>query len=375
MVCLPGQAPEASLTSREILGSDFLNHARLGYNSRLLASQVPLSRKLKEIIINKQGVSVVTTARLHMGFFDLNGGLGRCFGSIGVSLNRPATELQAWHATTFTAEGPGAARAVRMAQKLAVSLQLTGGMHMRLLSTIPEHSGLGSGTQMALAVGQALNRLYALGLFIHDVAMLTERGARSGIGLGTFATGGVIIDGGRGAQTVVPPVIARAEFPADWRIILIFDHTQTGVHGDAEIAAFRNLPPFPADAAAILCRHELMQALPALAERDLEAFGAAIRELQMRTGDHFAPAQGGRYASPRVTEVLAWLESAEVACFGQSSWGPTGFVVLENEIMANDMIARLRKEFVHYEALEFMLCEGRNEGGIVSDIPQLVTAV
>lgn len=240
---------------------------------------------------------------------------------------------------------------------------------MRLVRTIPEHSGLGSGTQMALAVGLALNRLHDLGLFIRDVAMLTERGARSGIGLGTFATGGVIIDGGRGAQTVVPPVIARAEFPADWRIILIFDRTQTGVHGEDEVAAFRNLPQFPADAAAILCRHVLMQALPALAECDLEAFGVAIRELQIRTGDHFAPAQGGRYASPRVTEVLAWLESAGVACFGQSSWGPTGFAVLEDEDAATAIAARLHKEFAHHGALEFMICEGRNEGGIVSDIP------
>nr|WP_281252009.1 beta-ribofuranosylaminobenzene 5'-phosphate synthase family protein [Methylobacillus rhizosphaerae] len=327
------------------------------------------------MIINKQGVSVVTTARLHMGFFDLNGDLGRRFGSIGVSLNHPATELHAWHASTFTAEGPGAARAVRLAQKLAASLQLEGGMHMQLINIIPEHAGLGSGTQMALAVGLALNRLHDLGLFIRDVAMLTERGARSGIGLGTFATGGVIIDGGRGEHTVVPPVIARAEFPAGWRIILIFDHTQTGVHGDAEIAAFRNLPQFPSDAAAILCRHVLMQALPALAEQDLDAFGAAIRELQIRTGDHFAPAQGGRYASPRVTEVLSWLESAGVACFGQSSWGPTGFAVLRDEDEATSILSRLKEAFAHHESLEFMLCEGRNEGGIVSDIPEIATVV
>ncbi|MCB5189635.1 GHMP kinase [Methylobacillus arboreus] len=336
---------------------------------------MPVFRKLKEIIINKQGVSVVTTARLHMGFFDLNGDLGRRFGSIGVSLNQPATELYAWHASTFTAEGPGAARAVRMARKLAESLRLEGGMHIRLVNTIPEHSGLGSGTQMALAVGLALNRLHDLGLIIRDVAMLTERGARSGIGLGTFASGGVIIDGGRGAQTVVPPVIARAEFPEDWRIILIFDHTQTGVHGEAEIAAFRNLPQFPADAAAILCRHVLMQALPALAEHDLPAFGAAIRELQVRTGDHFAPAQGGRYASPRVAEVLAWLEAEGVACFGQSSWGPTGFAILPDENEAERVMARLQALFSRHGALEFLLCEGRNEGGVVSDLPETVAVV
>lgn len=316
----------------------------------------------------QRGVSVTTTARLHMGFFDLNGDLGRRFGSIGVSLDSPITELHAWSAEQFTAEGPGAARAARIAQRLAAALQLEGGMHMQLQRAIPEHAGLGAGTQMSLAVGLALNQLYGLGLIIEDVARLTERGARSGIGLGTFAVGGVIIDGGRGEQTLIPPVIARADFPEAWRIVLIFDRTHTGVHGAEEIAAFRNLPEFPADAAARLCRHVLMQALPALAEHDLASFGAAIRELQERTGDHFAPAQGGRYASPRVTAVLQWLAGQGVACYGQSSWGPTGFALFASESAAEECLRRLQAQFAHDAALDFMLCKGLNRGGSVHEI-------
>jgi beta-ribofuranosylaminobenzene 5'-phosphate synthase len=205
-------------------------------------------------------------------------------------------------------------------------------------------------------------------LIIKDVARLTDRGARSGIGLGTFAAGGVIIDGGRGSQTVIPPVIARAEFPEAWRIVLIFDQGKAGVHGEQEIEAFRSLPEFPADAAAMLCRRVLMQALPALAEEDLQTFGAAIRELQERTGDHFAPAQGGRYASPSVTRVLEWLAAQGVGCYGQSSWGPTGFAVVQDENSAQDLMARLEQRFSSEPALSFMLCKGRNEGGMVRDI-------
>ena len=316
------------------------------------------------------GVSVTTTARLHMGFFDLNGNLGRQFGSIGVSLDQPVTELMAMPSGTFTAEGPGAARAVKLAKKLsqALSLQPGRGMHMQLRQTIPEHAGLGSGTQLALAVGLAMNRLYDLGLLIRDVARLTERGARSGIGLGTFAAGGVIIDGGRGSQTVIPPVIARTEFPEAWRIVLIFDRGQAGVHGAQEIEAFRSLPEFPADVAAMLCRRVLMQALPALAEQDLQTFGAAIRELQEHTGDHFAPAQGGRYASPAVARVLRWLAEQGVCCYGQSSWGPTGFAVVEDEATAQALMTRLAETFSDEPSLTFMRCKGRNEGGLVRDI-------
>lgn len=314
------------------------------------------------------GVSVVTTARLHMGFFDLNGGLGRRYGSIGLALDQPATELHAWRATELSAEGPSADRALKIARKMAAALHLDGGMHIALQHIIPEHAGLGSGTQMSLAVGLAMSRLYGLGLDVNEVARLTERGARSGIGLAAFAAGGVIVDGGRGAQTIVPPVIARAEFPEDWRIVLIFDHAHTGVHGAEEIAAFRNLPEFSAAVAADLCRRVLMQALPALAEGNLAGFGLAIRQLQQATGDYFAPAQGGRYASVNVTDVLAWLAQHGVACYGQSSWGPTGFALFENEISAQACLQELRVQFAQTPGLRFVLCRGLNRGARIDDI-------
>jgi beta-RFAP synthase len=316
----------------------------------------------------QEAVHVSTTARLHMGFFDLNGGLGRRFGSIGVSLDQPSTVLNAWRSERFTAEGPGAARAISVAEKIGHALKLNSGMHMQLTEVIPEHSGLGSGTQMSLAVGLALNKLYQLGLILQDVALLTERGARSGIGLGTFAEGGVVIDGGRGAKTLVPPVIARADFPEAWRILLIFDSADIGVHGNEEVEAFRTLPEFPADVAAELCRRVLMQALPALAEHDLKTFGAAIRELQVRTGDYFAPVQGGRYASAGVASVLDWLEHNGVLCLGQSSWGPTGFAVFSGEVEADKYLQAARKQFSAMSHLSFLLCKGRNRGGILRDI-------
>ncbi len=108
-----------------------------------------------------------------------------------------------------------------------------------------------------------------------------------------------------------------------------------------------------------------MQALPALAERDLPAFGAAIRELQVRTGDHFAPVQGGRYASTKVAEVLDWLETEQVSCFGQSSWGPTGFAIFANVQQAGEYLQRLKGKFT---GLDFVMCKGRNEGGNLCDI-------
>lgn len=307
-------------------------------------------------------VSVTTSSRLHMGFFDLNGGFGRRFGSIGVSLQAPVTSLVASASDKITASGDGAERVVKIAKHLSQALNIDHGVHIQLNQAIPEHSGLGSGTQLSLAVGMAISALYGLNLSVNEIAVLTKRGARSGVGLGTFSQGGLIVDGGRSATSDVPPVIAHADFPQDWPILLIFDQRHQGVHGEQELEAFQNLPPFPAESAAVLCRHVLMQALPAIAEHDLKAFGEAIQALQCITGDYFAPAQGGaRYTSPLVAKVLSLLQDNGVGCFGQSSWGPTGFAVFENQAQAEMQMQHLSHILANEPALKLVLTKANNQ--------------
>jgi beta-RFAP synthase len=307
-----------------------------------------------------------------MGFFDLNGNLGRRFGSIGVCLQAPETSLLATPATSISVQGPVSERATKIAEQLMQSMALDGGVHIQIAEAIPEHSGLGSGTQLAVAIGMAISRLYGLNLTVKDIAVLTQRGMRSGIGLGTFLHGGLIVDGGRALNSKllnsealdskVPPVIAHTDFPEDWPILLVFDHSHQGVHGAQEIAAFKELPEFPAESSAILCRHVLMQALPAIAERDLKSFGKAIQALQALTGDYFAPAQGGtRYTSLLVAKVLSKLQQSGVDCFGQSSWGPTGFAVFENQAQAETLLQQLRAKFSQEPNLEFVLTKANNQ--------------
>lgn len=312
-------------------------------------------------------VLVTTSSRLHMGFFDLNGNLGRRFGSIGLSLKAPATRLVVTPADNISTSGSISApatfqRASDIAEQIMQALSLTGGVHIELTQTIPEHSGLGSGTQLSLAIGMGISQLYDLDLSVNEIAVLTKRGTRSGIGLGTFAQGGLIVDGGRSPKSAIPPVIAQANFPEDWPILLIFDESHHGVHGAQEIAAFQDLPVFPADSAAALCRQVLMQALPAITERDLSAFGGAIQALQAMTGDYFAPAQGGaRYTSPLVAKVLNHLQQNGVHCFGQSSWGPTGFTVFESQAQAEMQVQQLNNTFGYEPKLRWMLTKANNQ--------------
>ncbi len=253
-------------------------------------------------------VSVQSTGRLHMGFFDLHGGLGRKFGSIGLSLTAPSLELTASITDKLEVTGVSSARASNIIQQFMNKLNLNGSIHLNIKQHIPEHAGLGSGTQLALAIGAAVNELHKLNLNTAQIARLTGRGGRSGIGIAAFDKGGVLIDGGRVVSNAnidisnsgAPPLLVRYDFPEHWRILLILDNSQPGIHGEEELVAFSKLPIFSENLAAHLCRHVLMQAMPALVEQDLSAFGQSIQALQAHVGDYFAPAQGGRYASKPV---------------------------------------------------------------------------
>lgn len=318
-------------------------------------------------------VQIRSSARLHMGFFDLHGGLGRKFGSIGVSLAEPVLLVNASGAEKLTVTGEQSvpatvlAKANAIARQLITKLNLNAAVALRIGEYIPEHAGLGSGTQIALAVGKAISHVYQLDLSTRQIAELADRGRRSGIGVAAFDHGGLLIDGGRaanGASDAVPPMLARYGFPEEWSILLIFDNTQPGIHGEQEKLGFNQLPVFSESLAAHLCRHVLMQAMPAIVERDLAAFGQSIQVLQQHVGDYFAPVQGGRYASKLVGSVLDQLQQSGVACFGQSSWGPTGFAIFENTQAAENHLLQLEKIFTD-QALSWKICKASNQGAQV----------
>ncbi len=310
-------------------------------------------------------VSIYAPARLHLGFLDMNGSRGRRFGSVGLTLDGPCVELSVRRAPSFAIAGAQSERAEQFANALRKRFNLPDDFHITIARTIPEHVGLGSGTQLGIAVGVALARLYRLDLSMREIAIVVQRGQRSGIGAGAFELGGFLVDGGKGPVDDPPPIVSRVEFPADWRVVLVLERATRGLHGERETAAFQKLPPFPETLAGQLCRLMLMQALPALAEHDIASFGSAIGELQRITGDYFSPAQGGRFASPAVAEVLAWFEGQGIAGVGQSSWGPTGFAIVAGENRAAELAREATLRWGDAGSLQFMVCGGRNRGGDV----------
>lgn len=310
-----------------------------------------------------RAIRVLAPARLHMGFLDPAGSLGREFGSIGVALNEIATRLTLKRAEQqIEARG----RAAAVARQTAQAFGFPQTTEVMVEECIPEHIGLGSGTQLALAIGVGLQRLYGAERPVREIARAIGRGKRSGVGIAVFEQGGFVVDGGRGPNTVTPPLLARFEFPNRWRFILVFDSRGQGLHGDPELAAFRALPPFPTAEAARLCHRLLLQALPAVAEEDLAGFGAVITEIQRSVGDYFAPAQGGRFTSPDVAECLAWLETRGAVGIGQTSWGPTGFCLLGDAAEAENLAEEGRRVFAARTNLSLLVASARNTGASIS---------
>lgn len=310
-------------------------------------------------------LSVTAPARLHLGFLDLNGVLGRTYGSIGLAINQPATRVTMRKAARDCARGPESERALAVIARLRDALGLAGAYDVTIESAIPAHAGLGSGTQLALAVATAALRLGGISRPLDLIGTLTQRGQRSAIGLAAFDHGGFIVDGGKGHSDAPPPVLIQTPLPDQWRIILILDPNAAGVHGDRETRAFAALPPMQRETAAHLCHLVLMQAVPALMEQDIATFGRAITEIQALVGNHFSPAQGGSpWSNPKVGAVARKLAEAGAVGIGQSSWGPTGFAFVASQKEADTLYHSFVGD-AKAQGLELMTVAGRNTGASI----------
>jgi beta-ribofuranosylaminobenzene 5'-phosphate synthase len=313
-----------------------------------------------------KGVQVTTTARLHLGFLDLAGDLGRRFGSIGLAIDGFETRLELREALRFEVLGEERERAAQIARRIAESLGLDTRKKLIISNAIPAHAGLGSGTQLALAIATAFRRLARLPPDTREDARLLDRGARSGVGVALFERGGLAVDAGRGPNTETPPVVAWMNFPIDWRVLLILDPRVKGAHGEEERQAFAGLPRFPADAASEICRCTLMQILPGAAEADIEAFGDGVARIQEILGDHFAPVQGGgRFGSAPVGRVAARLKALGARGIGQSSWGPTGFAFASDPDHAQFLAQRAGAE--GELGVEIRICGARDYGAEIRE--------
>ena len=324
-----------------------LPHARSGANKALTPCEA---------------VTVTTTARLHFGFLDPSGRGPRPFGSFGLALDRPQTRLTLMRGEGWRVQGPEAERAERYLRTLAATFGIETPYRLAIATVITPHAGLGSGTQLALAVGTAFARLEGVAMTSDGIAALLGRGARSGIGIGTFTDGGLVLDAGP-LGGALPPIRARLPFPDDWRVLLVFDESRAGLSGLDEVSAFETLPVFSASATAAL-DNRAETALAAVEAGDFEGFAAEVGALQTAMGEYFGPLQGGPFVSPGIASIMGSLRAAGVSGIGQSSWGPTAFAFAPSQADAEAMLDDISAAGAQ-AGLRFEIAQGRNSGAVI----------
>jgi len=277
-------------------------------------------------------VYVKTPARLHLGLIDLNGDLGRLFGGLGVGIDRPRVILEAQRSERLSVTGEKTELVKAMARRFLETYNIKANASINVKQAIPEHAGLGSGTQLALAVATALSKLFNVDASIQELAKAMGRGQRTSVGTTIFEQGGFVVDGGKStSKNSFPTTILRQPFPQDWVFVVAIPDVNKGLAKSEETVAFRALSPMTAENAGRICRLTMMKLLPSLIERDIKSFGEALTQIQTVIGEYFATVQGGTYSSLTATEGIALMQKLGAYGAGQSSWGPAFYGLTQKE--------------------------------------------
>ncbi len=298
---------------------------------------------------------IKTPSRIHITLIDLNGSIGRIDGGVGLALESPFIEILARENDRVLIRGKAENidRFYAIANKFS---KLTGrGIEIEVLSDYKPHIGLGSGTQISLAIGKSFNDLYNLGLSIRDIAKIAGRGGTSGIGISAFEFGGFIVDAGHSkkykrsflpssfSKAPPPPLIARYDFP-EWDICLIIPN-KSGFYGNEELNLFERNTPLPIEEVRELSHIILMKLMPSVIEQDLDEFSQAIFRIQ-EIG--FKRAEVEQYGE-KMKNLLSSL--SEVGACGMSSTGPTVYVISE-KIKMSDVRSIVRECDIRAEILK-----------------------
>ena len=293
---------------------------------------------------------IETPSRLHITLIDLNGVQGRIDGGVGLTIDNPCLHIEAESSenginTIFSEKSrmiPGlvddySKKIDIAASKVIKTMNYVGGFEFSVDAAYPPHSGLGSGTQLSLAVAKLITQLNGDEINAHELAKIVGRGGTSGLGVESFENGGFIIDGGHSScdkssflpssasKASPPPIIARYNFPEDWNIILTIPDVERGVSGSKEIDAFQKHCPIKLEEVEKLSHLILMKLMPAVVESDLDAFGSAINIIQ-NTG--FKKVEN-KLQNAQIKSIMADLRNSGAAGVGMSSFGPTIYSVTD----------------------------------------------
>ena len=288
-------------------------------------------------------ISITTGSRVHFGLLRS----AAPFGGVGAMIDQPGHRVTIRPSDHWQCDGDHADRILPIAQRLMDHVEIPGlpACRVEVQSSMTAHCGLGSGTQLSLAIAEGLSRFMKQSIDPLVLAIqIADRGKRSAVGVHGYFEGGLIHEapglkaaGLKAAAEAeddgdLNPVARRIELPTTWRVAFLLppdsDETISGVQEAKCFSRLGKDSVLHVDRLHACLRDRL---LPAAQSTDFKGFSQAIHDYNRDSGKLFASVQGGPYNGKAVTDVIERLQTLDIAGVGQSSWGPGVFAWFESQ--------------------------------------------
>ena len=326
---------------------------------------------------------IKSPSRLHLGLIDMNGSYGRLDGGIGLTIQNPSLLLYGESAEkgitidfneganiTDTIKNECIKKITDAAQKVTDYYDVDEGFYFRVDGAYPPHSGLGSGTQIALSTGKLITEHIGQEANGITLGKITGRGGTSGIGVFAFDHGGFIVDGGHSrkekdsflpssASVASPPqLFGRYEFPDEWGVLLVILKSDVSVNGQKEVNIFQEYCPIDRQEVELYSHLIFMNMIPFLLEKDLPCFGNIINKIQTIGFKKIEV----ELQSENIKRLMAKLTEIGAYAVGMSSFGPTVYSFYDE---SNKHIVEEIKEYVGDDGI-VMTTKAQNHGHILT---------
>ncbi len=325
---------------------------------------------------------IKSPSRLHLGLIDMNGSYGRLDGGIGLTIADPSLLLYCEPAEKdITVDfndnfefGDGlrneyAGKITSAAENVIDFYDIDEGFYFRVDKAYPSHSGLGSGTQIALSTGKLICEHIGQETNGYSLGKITGRGGTSGIGVFAFDYGGFIVDGGHSikekssflpssASKANPPqLFGRYEFPDEWNVLLVILDSDVNVNGQKEVNIFQEYCPIDRNEVELYSHLIFMNLIPFLIEKDLPCFGNIINKIQTIGFKNIEVS----LQQDNVRDLMAKLMEIGAYAVGMSSFGPTVYSIYDD---SNKHIVDEIKDYVSDNGI-VITTKAQNHGHIL----------
>ena len=146
----------------------------------------------------------------------------------------------------------------------------------------------------------------------------------------------------------------------EWKIILLFDSKARGLHGRSESRFFSS------DTTISLRKKlsdlTLNEIIPSIIYKDFDIFAKSLTKFQDLNSLFYSSIQKSNYLSHDIAKVIKKVSMNFNVAAGQSSWGPTSYMLIESKNIHNGIISILDNTISMYNNLSYEIVSAKNSG-------------